>query len=96
MSWIGSLLAGLLEALLGWWWKRRDAAKAVEAANEQARTEAHQSTLRDATARKVASDREQNNADLDRASADAAGADGMRKQSADVAAAIADANREVR
>jgi hypothetical protein len=51
--------------------------------------------MRDDTARKVANDREQNDADLDHARADAA-AGSVHIQQTDVAAAIADANREVR
>ncbi|WP_130617980.1 hypothetical protein [Dyella amyloliquefaciens] len=96
MSWIGTLLAGLFEALAGWLLKRKSASDAVKAANHQVQAEAHESDVRDDTARKVANDREQNDADLDRASADAGVAGGVRKQSDDIAAAIADANREVR
>lgn len=95
MSWVGSLLAGLFEALFGWVLKRKAASDTVRAANRQAEAEAHESDVRDDTARKVAQDREQNDADLDRARADAA-AGRVRKQSTDAAAVIADANREVR
>jgi hypothetical protein len=90
-SLLGSAFASLTKYFLG----RKAASDAVKATDHQARAEAHESDVRDDTARKVATDREQNDADLDHARA-AAAAGSVRKQQADVAAAIADANREVR
>lgn len=95
-AWVGSLLAGIVEALFGWLMKRKAASDQVKQAEHQATVEAGESTVRDRTAQKVAADREKSSADLDRAGADAGGAGGLRKQSVDIAAAIDDANREVR
>ena len=96
LSILGTLFGGAITALVKFLLGRKSASDAVKAADHQAQAEAHESDVRDDTARKVARDREQNDADLDHASADAGSAGGVRKQSADVAAAIADANREVR
>jgi hypothetical protein len=95
LSLIASLFGGAITALAKFFLGRKTASEAVKASNRQAQAEANESTVRDDTARKVAADREQNDADLDHSRADAA-AGGVRKQSTDVAAAIADANREVR
>lgn len=94
-SLIATMFGGAVAALVKFFLGRKAVSDAVKAANHQAQVEAHESDVRDDTARKVATDREQNDADLDRARADAA-AGSVRKQQTDVAAAIADANREVR
>lgn len=93
---LADLFGGLLSALTGFFLKRKAASDAVKASNDQAAAEAHSSVIRDTTDAQVERAREANEEALDTARTDATGPYGVLKQSDDVNAAIAQANRELR
>lgn len=90
------LLADLFGPLLKWLvgrWLKPDATKA---ANAQAKAEAQSAEIQTQTENKVEQARATDDQAIDKARADGAGPDGLRQQSEDVNAAIAQANRELR
>ena len=93
---LADLFGGLLSALAGFFLKRKAASDSIKASDDQASAEANSGSIRDNTDTHVEQAREENEKALDTARADAAGPTGLRKQSADVNAAIAKANRELR
>ncbi|WP_102303716.1 hypothetical protein [Dyella sp. AD56] len=93
---LADLLGGLLSALTGFLFKRKQAADAVKASNNQATAEAASGVIRDTVSQQVEQAREANEKATDTARADAVGPSGLRKQSDDVNAAIAQANSELR
>jgi hypothetical protein len=93
---LADLFGGLLSALAGFFLKRKAVGDAVKASSNQAAAEAHSGVIRDTTDAQVEQAREANEKALDTARTDAAGPAGVRKQSDDVNAAIAQANRELR
>jgi hypothetical protein len=93
---LATLFGGAITALAKFFLGRKAATAADKAAQQRTQAEANESTTRDETAHKVATDREKNDALLDAARHDAGSAGGLRKQSTDIAAAISDADSEVR
>ena len=93
---LADLFGGLLSALAKFILGRKAEVDAVKAANNQAAAEAHSGVIRDQTDARVEQAREDNEKAIAAGQSDAAGAGGLRKQSADVNAAIAQANRELR
>jgi len=89
---LADLFGPLLKWLVGLLFKP-DPAKAV---NAQAKAEAQAAEIQTQTANKIEQARATNDQAIDKARADGAGPDGLRQQSEDVNAAIAEANRELR
>lgn len=89
---LGDLAGALLKWLLGRWLKPDP----TKAANAQAKAEAQAAEIQTQTENKVEQARATNDQAIDKARADAAGPDGLRNESNDVNAAVAEANRELR
>lgn len=88
---LADIFGGALSALTSIFIKRKASSDAVKASNNQATAEAQSGTIRDQADVSVEKARERTDAEL-AAARDA----GLQQQSADVNAAIAEANRQLR
>jgi hypothetical protein len=91
-----ALFGGLIKFAAGWLSQREATRAAQKSAIAIQSAEVHESSDRDQTDSQVEVDRETNNAELAQAATDSTGVNGLRKQSEDINATIAAANRSLR